>query len=438
MLKIIVVGLSYKTSSVEIREKFSFPERFLQSAMNNLLSRKEINECCIVSTCNRVEIYAVCENEEDGKAKVLSFLSEHGGEPVNSFKQHSYSLEGSEAVRHLFRVASGMESMVVGEPQILGQVKAHFKQALQGKKTGLILNRLFNRASFIAKKIRTETKIAAEAISISYLAVELAKRIFEDLSQRSVMLVGTGDMSELAAKHLISNGINDLYIASRDFNNAKQLSQQLNGKAIKMEEIFYHLKEVDIVITATGSSEYIIKADHIKESLKLRKNEPMFIIDIAVPRDIDPKVNDISGVYLYDIDDLRGVSEENLKSRKKSINDAEKLVLIAEKNFSVWLDSIKVFPTIIDLKNKFESIKDVELAKALNKLENLSPEEKKAVEKLASSIIGKIIHNPIDKLKKESSSYEGAVYSEVLKKLFDIDNENFLIELARDEAQDRY
>lgn len=437
MLKILVVGLSYKTAPVEVREKISFSQAILSSEMQKLSDYLNINECCIISTCNRVEIYAVGEDYKDCEKDIISFLSLHSNFSEDNIKEYLYCYTGSDAIKHLFRVASGMESMVVGEPQILGQVKDFFKHALVGKYSGLILNRLFHSTFFVAKKIRTETKISSEAISISYLAVELAKRIFEDLKKRSVMLVGTGDMSELAAKHLVSQGIDKLFITSRDFRNAQALSEQLSGSAFKMEELFYYLKKVDIVITATGSSDYIIKADDIVQSLKLRKNEPMFIIDIAVPRDVDPKINDISGVYLYDIDDLKGVSEENLKSRKKSIEAAEHLVVEAEKSFTNWMQSIKVFPTIVDLKNRLEKIKESELNKALNKLDDLEAKEKSVIEKLASSIVGKILHEPVTKLKRESSSYNGMLYSEVLKTLFELDENKISIELLDDEAHDR-
>lgn len=437
MLKIVVVGLSYKTSPVELREKFSFSKTSLLPSTEHLLENDHLHECCIISTCNRVEIYAVTDDEDICENDIFEFLCEYSNLPVDSFKQNLYSLRGSDAVRHIFRVASGMESMVIGEPQILGQVKEHYKTAFENQKTGLILNRLFNKTFFIAKKIRTETSIASQAISVSYLAVELAKRIFEDLNKRSVMLVGTGDMSELAAKHLISSGIKDLYITSRNINNAISLAERLNGNAFKIEELFYYLNKVDILITATGSSDYIIKADHIKESLKLRKNEPMFFIDIAVPRDIDPKINSISGVYLYDIDDLKGVSEENLKFRKQSINEAEQLVANAESNFTKWMQSLKVFPTIVDLKNRFEKIKEEELEKTLRKLEGLDPKQQETVEKLASSLIGKLLHKPITNLKKESSTYNGVLYTEILKSLYELEKENFLESVDDNEAQDR-
>ena len=437
MLKIVVVGVSYKTAPIEIREKLAFNDSNIEESLLSLYEKESIDECCIVSTCNRVEVYVVTLNEEKVLTDVLNFFKELNKDSDNNYDQYVYSYSNSDAVKHLFRVASGMESMVIGEPQIFGQVKEFYKFALKYKTSGLILNRLFNKTFFISKKIRTETKIASEAISVSYLAVELAKRIFEDLSKRSVMLVGTGDMCELAAKHLITNGIGEIYVTSRKYENAVKFSQNLQGVSFKIEEIFYYLKKVDIVITATGSADYIIKPDHVKQSLKLRKYEPMFMIDIAVPRDIDPKVNNISEIYLYDIDDLKNISDENLEIRKKSIRDAEKLILTGEKSFMNWMNSIKLFPTIIDLKRKIEMITKEELHKTFNKMGMLNDKDKALVEQLASSIAGKVLHNPITKLKSESSSYNGLLYSEVIRQIFELNENQFLVQLKDNETKNR-
>jgi glutamyl-tRNA reductase len=329
--------------------------------------------------------------------------------------------------------------MVVGEPQVLGQVKESYKLAAAQGTAGLILNRLFHTAFFVAKRIRTETGIGSHAVSISYVAVELAKRIFDDLSTRSVMLIGAGEMAEIAAQHLIKAGINDLLIASRKIENAALLSDKLNGKSIGFDEIFYHLKDVDIVITATGSQDFILKPSHLKEALKLRNNEPMFLIDIAVPRDIDPRIEDMSDIYLYDIDDLKNVSEENIKTRKKSLSKAEDIILEVEKSFEAWLQGLKAVPAIIDLKKRFELIKDNELAKAFDKLDGISEQDRYVVELMASRIIGKILHNPLTNLKKESSTSLGALYVDSIKKLFELEKELLLLEEEDDETifQDR-
>jgi len=434
MLRTVVLGISHKTAPVEIRELFSFSQESLERGVRHLLEKDHVEECVILSTCNRVEIYAVSENIELCLESLKQFLSEFHDIPEENLSPYIYYSIGHMAVRHLFKVASSIDSMVVGEPQVLGQVKESYKIASGQGTTGLILNRLFHTSFFVAKRIRTETGIGSHAVSISYVAVELAKRIFDDLSKRSVMLVGAGEMAEIAAKHLIRAGISDLLIASRQFENAAALSDKLNGKAINYEEVFYHLKDVDIVITATGSQDFIIKPSHVKEALKLRNNDPMFLIDIAVPRDIDPRIEDIADIYLYDIDDLKNVSDENIKTRLDSSHKAEEIILEVEKSFQTWLSGLKAVPAIIDLKKRFELIKDRELEKALEKLEGLSENDKYIIELMASRIIGKILHNPLINLKKESATSLGALYVDSVKKLFELEKQLLILEEEEDEA----
>lgn len=434
MLRTVVLGISYKTAPIEVRELFSFSQETLELGVRQLNNQNHIEECVILSTCNRVEVYAVSENVELCLESIKRFISEFHNIPEERLSPYIYYSIGHMAVRHLFNVASSIDSMVVGEPQVLGQVKQSYKVASSQGTTGVILNRLFHTSFFVAKRIRTETGIGSHAVSISYIAVELAKRIFDDLSRRSVMLVGSGEMAEIAAQHLIRAGINDLYIASRKFENAVELSEKLNGNSIRFDEAFYHLKDVDIVIAATGSQDFIIKPNHVKEALKLRNNDPMFLIDIAVPRDIDPRIEDISDIYLYDIDDLKNVSDENIKTRKESLSKAEVIIHEVEKSFETWLNGLKAVPAIIDLKNRFELIKDSELGKALDKLDSLSEEDKYTIELMASRIIGKILHNPLTNLKKESSTSMGALYVDSIKRLFELERELLLLEEEEDEA----
>ncbi len=428
MLRTLVLGISYKTAPIEIRELFSFSKQSLESAVRMLSSKPHVEECVIISTCNRVEIYAVSENVEACLEIIQEFLSEFHNVPKDKFSPHIYYSVGHMAVRHLFYVASSIDSMVVGEPQVLGQVKESYKVASAHGTTGVILNRLFHTSFFVAKRVRTETGIGSHAVSISYIAVELAKRIFDDLPSRSVMLIGTGETAEIAAQHLIKAGINDLLIASRKFENAVMLSEKLGGRSIGFDKVFYHLKDVDIVITATGSQDFIIKPNNAREALKLRNNEPMFLIDIAVPRDIDPRTGDISDIYLYDIDDLKNVSEENIKTRKQSLEKAEEIILNVERSFESWLGGLKAVPAIIDLKNRFELIKNTELDRALEKLDDISEEDKYVIELLASRIIGKILHHPLTNLKKESSSSMGALYVDSIKRLFELEKKLQLLE----------
>ncbi|MCI0454584.1 MAG: glutamyl-tRNA reductase, partial [Candidatus Dadabacteria bacterium] len=399
-----------------------------------LSEKNNVEECLILSTCNRVEVYAVSQNAQECVEDIKRFLSEFHSVSLDSFSPYLYSMLDQTAVKHLFRVASSLDSMVIGEPQILGQVKEAYRAAHVTRTSRLILNRLFHSAFFVAKKVRAETKIGSQAVSISYAAVELAKRIFDDLSKRTVMVIGTGDMAELAAKHLVAASIKDLVIANRTFESAESLAYKLKGKAIRIEEVHYFLRNVDIVITATGSSDYIIRPHHVREALKLRKNEPMFMIDIAVPRDVDPRVEDIPNIYLYDIDDLNGVLDENLKTRREHAKRAEEIVLQGEEDFQKWINGLNVVPAIISLKKRFDEIKEAEVGKALRRLSGLSEREKKIIESLASGIVGKILHNPVTKLKRENSTSLGSLYVDTIKRLFELDGEYESLEEDQDEA----
>ncbi len=428
MMRTVVVGLSYKSSPVELREQFAFTQPMLESGLEELYKKGYVEECLILSTCNRVEVYAVSENIEECVNSIKEFLAEFHNVPAEYFSEHLYISIGHIAVRHLFNVACSIDSMVVGEPQILGQVKQAYKTASLKGTVGLILNRLFHTAFFVAKKVRSETMIGNQAVSISYLAVELAKRIFDDLHKRSVLVIGAGDMAELAAKHLISAGINDLIIASRQYKNSEALAKTLNGKPISFDEVYYFLRNTDIVITATGSSEFIIRPNHMREALKLRNNEPIFMIDIAVPRDIDPRVGELSDIYLYDIDDLKGLLDDNIKSRREGVKRAEEIIIQTEKFFQRWLNGLKVVPTIVKLKKRFEDIKDTEVKKALFKFEHVSERERKIIEAMASGIISKILHDPLTNLKKESSTSLGALYMDSLQQLFELEGDFKMLE----------
>ncbi len=423
MVEILAVGISHKTAPVEVRERFSFSDENLREGLAALRLGESVSECCIVSTCNRVEIYAVTENLGKCRKEIKSFLADFHGMSGDSLDRHTYALSGKAAAGHLFRVASSVDSMVLGETQILGQLKNSHDVARLEKASGLILNRLFNKAFFAGKKVRTETGISSQAVSVSHLGVELAKRIFENLANRTAMLVGTGEMGEIFARYLVSNKIRDLYVTGRNFENARELSRSLGAKPVRFEELLYCLKDVDILVTATGSSDYIIRSEHVRQSLRLRKNDPVFMIDIAVPRDIDPRINEIPGVYLYDIDDLRTVQDVNLNSRKKSLARAEEIISGVERSFMDWMESLRVFPVIIDLGKKFERIRAAEVEKAVRKLEG-GADGREIVEGLASSIVGKIFHDPATSLKKRASGYEGAVYSEAARTLFGLGAEN--------------
>ena len=434
MLRVVLVGISHKTAPVEIRELFTFSGDEAASAISGIKDMDGIEECMVLSTCNRTEIYAATDNADVCVESVKSYLSESSGLAADEFSPYIYISIGHMAARHLYKVACGIDSMVVGEPQILGQVKDAYKTAVLKQSAGLILNRLCHSAFFVAKRVRTETGIGSRAVSVSYVAVELAKRIFDDLSSRKVMLIGSGEMAELAARNLVNAGIGDLVIVSRQFENAAALSERLSGKPVRFEELYYHLKDMDIVITATSASDFIIRTSHVKESLKLRNNEPVFMIDIAVPRDIDPRVGELTDVYLYDIDDLRDVLDENIKTRKESAAKADEIVLEVEKAFQAWIGSLKAVPTIIDLQNRFDIIKNLEVERALSKLDNFTQKDRDVIEAMASRIVGKMLHGPLTNLKKEASTSMGALYLYSVKKLFELESDVLLVEEEEDEA----
>jgi len=425
---ILLAGISYKKTPIELRERLSFSGNNITDTLLKLKSHKFVDECIILSTCNRIEFYCVTESIEDCLADLNNFIIYENNFPQEYYTTNFYFHYGENAVKHLLRVSSSLDSMVIGEPQILGQVKEQYRRAHEAGTTGLILNRLFHNAFFTAKKVRSETGIGAQAISISYAAVELAKRIFDDLHNRSALLIGSGEMGELAAKNLINAGINELFITSRNYNNAEILAQKLGGRAIRNEELYFQLNHTDIVISATDSVEFIIGPQHLKEALKIRKNEPVFLIDIAVPRDIDPRVEDIENVYLYDIDDLKSVSEENIKTRREKSRKAEDIINQRVDIFIEWLNQLKVFPTIVELKGRFEHIKNIELSKALRRIENTETDSKEILDNLANSIVSKLLHQPITKLKGESSSSLSALYIETLRKLFNLDRSLAIVE----------
>ncbi|RTZ94028.1 MAG: glutamyl-tRNA reductase, partial [Deltaproteobacteria bacterium] len=314
---ITVVGLNHKTAPVEVREKLSFQESQLTDSFRELNRLEGVKESAILSTCNRVEVYTVFQAGTSNTGDICGFLSRFHQVPLETFENCIYALQDDHAIRHIFRVASSLDSMVVGEPQILGQFKDAYGLATQNKATGLILNRLFHKAFSVAKRVRTETRIANSAVSISFAAVELAKKIFDDLSTCRVLLIGAGEMCELAAKHFINAGIYEIYITNRTFNRAIALAEDFGGEAIPFTDYNALFEKVDIILTSTGATEPIVTADVVAAAMKKRKNRPMFFIDIAVPRDVEEKVHDLSNVYLYDIDDLKEVVTSNQQEREK-------------------------------------------------------------------------------------------------------------------------
>jgi glutamyl-tRNA reductase len=422
-MNIITVGLNHKTAPVAIREKLSFPEDAIGAALKRLTAVYGLTEGLIISTCNRVEVVAVSPNVDRGIEDIKRFLAESHKIPLSELNEHLYDYSGEEAVKHLFRVSAGLDSMVMGEPQILGQVKDAYGHAVQHSTAGVIITKLSHKAFSVAKRIRTETKIGAAAVSISYAAVELAKKIFGDIRDKSVMLIGAGEMAELAARHLQNAGIRELLIANRTYERAVNMAKAFDARAIMYREFVHCLKDVDIVIASTGSPKFIVGPDDLTEVMKERKNSPMFFIDIAVPRNVDPLVNNIDNIYAYDVDDLQGVIQANLKERQKEAKEAEAIVAEEIGTFYCWVKSLDVVPTIIALRKSLDTIRKTELEKALSELGELTDKDKKTLESMTSAIVNKILHAPVTHLKKEANNIEGDFYIEAARRLFDLEDE---------------
>jgi glutamyl-tRNA reductase len=419
-MHIVIVGLSHRTAPVEIREKLAFAPTAMERPLRQMLELTTITEGLIVSTCNRVELCAVTKEPDAAIAELRRFLAEYHEISPEEINENLFDYQGEEAIRHLFRVSSSLDSMVLGEPQILGQIKTAYGYAAEFKTVGLILNRFLHKAFSVAKRVRTETAIASNAVSVSFAAVELARKIFDRLDNKGVMIIGAGEMCELAARHFVSNGISKVLVTNRTFERAEKLAAEFNGKAVPFDSFVDHLSEVDIVMTSTGAPNFILGKRQMEEVLKRRKNRPMFLIDIAVPRDIDPKVNDISNTYLYDVDDLQGVVQANLKERQKEAGKAEAIVEQEIGQFHQWLGNLEVKPTVIALRRKFEEIRQQELEKTLGNLKDLTGKQRKSIEAMAGAIINKILHKPTAVLKNSQNDTSGEDYVDAVRTLFDL------------------
>lgn len=420
-MHIVVVGLSHKTAPVEIREKLAIPESRLGEALTRLCAYPGVKEGLLLSTCNRVEVYAVVEDLESGYGRIQEFLADaHMSLSSEQLTPHLYWQTGDRAIAHLFRVASSLDSMIIGESQILGQLKDAFDMALTHKTTGLILNKVVKKAISVAKRVRTDTRIAETAVSVSYAAVELAKKIFSDLSDKTVLLVGAGEMAKLAARHFIANGVRHVRVTTRTPQHAVELAGRFNGTPVAFEQFREDMASADIVLVSTGAAHYLVSSDDVQRAVKQRMNRPMFLIDISVPRNIDPAVRHVDDAFLFDIDDLKFRVEQNRGERLQEAEKAEHMVVDEVAVVRQWLQSLEVTPTIVALRNRAEDIKRAEVDKALGRLANLSPQERALVEGMASSIVNKLIHNTMVTLKTEVTSADGAAFVEAARRFFNL------------------
>jgi glutamyl-tRNA reductase len=419
---LVLVGVNHKTTPVEIREKLAFNQAKLEASLEELVSSPEIIENIILSTCNRVEIYARVENTDRGIQLLQDFICDYHSISRGNLDQYFYSFCDNQAVEHLFRVSSSLDSMVLGEAQILGQVKDAYSTARSFSSTGMVLNQLFEKAFNVAKKVREETGISERGVSISSAAVELAKKIFEDLENHSVMLVGTGEMAELAAKHLISYGVKTVYVASRTYERAAALAQTLNGCALDFEAFKEEMHKADIIITSTAAPTFIIQKEMMEKAIQKRKNKPIFLIDIAVPRDIAPEVNELENVYLYDIDDLQNVVNANMEERQKEAENAMDIIKHEVTKFNNWFSTLDAVPTIVEMRNRAEGMRKIEVEKNLKNMVHLSTNDKESIHLLTQSIVNKILHKPTINLKKKIQSQDGHIYLKAIRHLFHLDD----------------
>ncbi len=421
---IIVVGLSHKTAPIEVREKLNFPESTLPDALRKLMTYEGVRESLIMSTCNRMEIYASVQDSAKGIDRIKQFISDYHGLSREALEHSLYVYPDAQGVRHTFRVASSLDSMVVGEAQILGQLKDAFDIALKSKTTSTILNKLIKKAISVAKRVRTETRLAEGAVSISTAAVELAKKIFGDMVGKTVMLLGAGEMAELAAQHLLGNGVKNIMVANRTFERAEELAKEFKGDAIRFEHFPDSLVMVDILICATGAPNYVVRREMVSRALKERRHKPIFLIDISNPRNIDPDVDKVDNVYLYDIDDLQSKVDVNTEGRAKEAARAEELVTLEVETYLQWERALDAVPTIVDLREKVEDVRKRELDKALGSLNGISEDQKRAVEAMSQAIVNKLLHAPLVVLKQAASMPDtGDNTIAVARRLFNLDKE---------------
>jgi len=431
-MPVIAVGLSHKTAPVAIRDRFAFKETEWPPALRDLVDHGKIEEGYVLSTCNRSEIYALVEEEAQGYAVICDFLSHQRSVSLEEMDPYLYRLGNGKAVEHLFRVAAGLDSMVVGEPQILGQVRDAFEIARSEHLTGPVLNKLLQTAVEVGKRARTETGISEGAVSVSFAAVELAKKIFGGLEGRSAMLIGAGETGELTAQHLVDNGIHRLWVANRTHERAVQLAERFGGSAVLFEQLFSHMVEVDVVISSTAASGYVIHRDPLDQVMWARKNRPVFLIDIAVPRDIDPTVKDLYNVFLYDIDDLQAVVAANIQQREREARRAEQIVAAAVAFFDVWYRSLDVMPTLIALRKRFDELREAEFGRVVNKFEGMTERDRRLVEGMMKRYANKLLHGFMSHVKNCAGSGDGAVCLTAIQCLFGLVEEAEAKRLCRE------
>ncbi len=418
-MRLLITGVNHKTAPVEVREKLAFDGNALAPALNDLMACQGVSEGFILSTCNRVEIAVAAQNGDE--PPVDQFLSQSRRVPVGEIAPHLYRFADEEAIHHLFRVAASLDSMVVGEPQILGQIKGAYAAAKAHGAVSGYLEAILTRAFSVAKRVRSETGIGENAVSVSYAAVELAREIFDTLAGKSVLIVGAGKMSELAAQHLHRSGATSIFVANRTYERARDLATLFQGTIIEYDQLLSALPRMDIVITSSGAPHYILKKTDVRRAIDARRNQPMFLIDIAVPRNIEPAVNELDNVFLYDIDDLQRVVAANIGERQKRAELAEEIISSEVERMVARLKTREVVPTIVGLQEQLEQLRVAEIARVRGKLGTLTPQQEEALEALTRGLVAKIAHGPISELRRQAGQPEGLPIIDAIRKVFRLD-----------------
>ena len=418
-MRLFAVGLSHRTAPIELRERVDFARGGIPAALEGLAARNAAREMAVLSTCNRAEVYAAAD-DETAVAEIFSFYADYHGVHPDEIAPHLYVHHGADVARHLFRVAAGLDSLVVGEPQILGQVKSAYTIAADGRYTGTVLNRLFHLAFSAGKRVRSETGLGEGAVSVSYAAIALARKIFGDLGGLRVLVLGSGEMAKLTALHLRAQRVREIAIASRTRGAAERLAAVVSAEVVDWADAAAAIERADILVTATGAPSAILSRDEVERAMRARRERALFIIDIAVPRDVDPAAGDLEQVFLYNIDDLQGIVKENLARRTAELERADAIIAAETSKFAAWLQSREVIPTVVALRERFEAIRRAELQRLQPRLASLPPEAQAQVDHITRLIVEKLLLTPTEQLKAVGDNSLAAAYSDALNRLFSL------------------
>jgi glutamyl-tRNA reductase len=418
-MRLVLVGTSYQRAPVELRELLAYDADLRREALGRLAG--DGSEAVVLSTCNRTEVYAVSTEPAQAEERIYGELSSLSGLSHSELAPALYTVTDEAAAIHLFRVAAGLDSMVPGEAQILGQVREAYEAAREAETTGSMLHRLFRQALRVGKRVRTETAIGENPASVSAAAAELAERVFEGLAGRKILLIGAGKTADLTAANLISRGVGEIVIANRSPERAAALARRFGGRAVGLDAVEGELAEVDVVVASTGSQGLVLSSDQVARAMRGRRGRPVFFIDIAVPRDLDPEINDLEGCYLYDIDDLDRVVAESVAGRREEAVRAEAIVCEEADAFRAWQLSLDVVPAITSLRARAESIRQEELDRVESRLASLSPSQRRAVEALTSQIVAKLLHQPTVRMKEAAAGADGGLYADAVRHLFGLE-----------------